>query len=201
MAESQISCKYWRFGFCSRGDKCKYLHDPAEFGIDRDPNLPEDPTMSEQWSGHRSGPSKKRALSTDGYSLTVFGLPWDTYMREATQVFRQYEGFTGCQMRADYEGRGKVAYVQFEQKDQAEYVMEHLKGYVFDEQNPRVSLRIIWSKKADNIEAAEAIFAQEEQEAYYEEVPAPTPIKTQFTKTATMKGGKGKGKGKGKAPY
>jgi len=194
MAEE--SCKYWRFGFCSRGDKCKFSHDEAEFGIDRDPNLPAEPTMSEQWSGHRSGPSKKRALNTDGYSLTVFGLPWDTYMREATQVFRQYEGFTGCQMRADYEGRGKVAYVQFEQRDQAEYVMEHLKGYVFDEQNPRVSLRIIWSKKADNAEAQEA---QAEVDAMYEEEEQ-AQVKREM-KTSTMKGGKNKGKGKGKAPY
>lgn len=154
-------CKFWRFGFCSRGDKCKFAHPPEEFGVDRDPTLPAEPTINEKRAGHRSGPYKKIAMENGGFSLTVFGLPWDATMREVTQIFRQYEGFLGCQMRGDYEGRGKVAYVQFEEQEQADFLLEILVGYTFDERDPSSKLRIIHSKKRGEEDENEGIVKHE----------------------------------------
>lgn len=184
------TCKYWKYGFCSRKDKCQFQHPDEEFGIDRDPELGDNPTPGEIRSGHQGGRMRKMALS-GGHSLTVFGISWDATMREVTQIFRQYEGFAGCQMRGDYEGRGKVAYVQFTELEQAEAAMETLKGYLFDERNHYTKLRIMMTKKRGekNDDGEEPV---EDEEPVDEEEVVDEPVK---------KKGKGKGKGKRVAPY
>jgi len=199
-----------------------YAHPEDEFGIDRDPSLPTEVTNAEQKSGHVSGPLRKQAMEVGGVSVTIFGIPWDATIREATQIFRQYDGFIGCQMRGEFEGRGKVAYVQFSEEDQAEMFKETLSGYQFDERDPRTILRVIMSKKSGEGAVPEEIIKEEVYEEPEKEKKGGKKGAKGKTETSTAKGkskgkgksdrggtdvfikgqgGKGKGKAKGKNPY
>lgn len=164
MLDDTETCKYWRFGFCSRGEKCKFPHPEEEHGMDRDPNLPADVTTGEQKSGNRVARGKRfrggresrpstwseppRTMAkVEGESVTieVKGIPSDASMREITQIFRQYDGFLGCKIFPT--GEGKTCAVDVLDRQTGLYIMECLDGYQFDERNPNTFLEMRFASK------------------------------------------------------
>jgi len=167
------TCKYWKYGFCSREDKCKFLHPEEEFGIERDPNLPEEVTNGEQKSGNRIRAKRarydeseydERIFNREGVTVEVRGIPADAEIREVTQIFRQYTGFNGCKLHPG-ERDFKVCQVQMADHEHADYLRQTLNGYQFDERNLKTFLKLTITGSGGK---------------------------------GKGKGGKGKGKGKGK---
>lgn len=67
--------------------------------------------------------------------LKIDGIPGGVSHREISHIFRQYAGFTS--LRSADKGTHTLAFASFETNEQAEFVMDALDGYVFDDQAPQ----------------------------------------------------------------
>lgn len=146
-------CKYWLFGFCSRGEKCMYEHNPREFGINKGDATPASkPKTSTASAGvKRAAPSTspsvvKRAMTdsdtsaaarsgpTNPVQLIVSNIPLDCTIREVNHIFRQYQGFMDVEL--EEADNALVATVSMVDLEHAKFIQNALRHYRFDKEDP-----------------------------------------------------------------
>lgn len=70
-----------------------------------------------------------------GIDLKIDGIPGGVSHREIAHIFRQYAGFMS--LRSADRGTRTLAFATFESDEQAQFVMDALQGYIFDDQVPQ----------------------------------------------------------------